>query len=49
MQRSQISQLIQMRSIGISDTSSVWIRPAIPKKWHIVGAAPPTLIPQRRD
>jgi hypothetical protein len=36
MQRNRISQLIQMRSIGISDTRRR-IEPAIPGKWHIVG------------
>jgi hypothetical protein len=38
MQRSRISQLIQMRSIGISDTTSV-DSPCHPRKSRIVGPA----------
>jgi hypothetical protein len=38
MQGSQISQLIQMVSIGMSDTTPV--DSAVPSKWRIVGSAP---------
>jgi hypothetical protein len=39
MQRSRISQLIPMRSIGYR-IQRRWIHPAIPEKWRIVGPAP---------
>jgi hypothetical protein len=41
MQRSQISQHIQMGSIGISDTTSVDV---VARKWRIVGSAPRDLV-----
>jgi hypothetical protein len=47
MQGNRISQLIQMISIGISDTTSV-DSPAIPRKWRIVDPAPRDLAKGRR-